>query len=279
MSFARPASLDFALDHLASGPWRLLAGGTDIYPAHVGRPIASPVLDISNLSELRGIEPTGNGWRIGALTRWSDLFFRADLPSAFDGLKLAAREIGSAQIQNAGTIAGNLCNASPAADGVPPLLTLDASVELASKRGWRTLPLHDFIIGYRKTALKPDELMTAIIIPADSTQGAGHFQKLGARKYLVISIVMTAVRLTAAGGRVTEARVALGACSPVALRLAGLEKDLVGTPLDRLGDIVTADHLEPLSPIDDVRATAAYRLDAALVLVRRSLACAADGLR
>ncbi len=278
MSFARPARLEHALDHLADGPWQVLAGGTDVYPAHVDRPLASPVLDITGLAELGGVERTEQELRIGALTRWSDLL-HADLPPAFDGLKQAAREIGSVQIQNAGTIAGNLCNASPAADGVPPLLTLDASVELASRRGRRRLPLEDFITGYRKTARAPDELMTAIVIPAESTRGASHFQKLGARRYLVISIAMTAIRLTAAGGRVTEARVALGACSPVALRLRGLERDLVGAPLGRLGDVVTAGHLDPLSPIDDIRASAPYRRDAALVLVRRSLQHAAEGFR
>ncbi len=94
----------------------------------------------------------------------------------------------------------------------------------------------------------------------------------------MISIAMAAVRLTAAGGRVTEARVALGACSPVALRLTGLEKDLIGASLDHLGDLVTADHLGALSPIDDIRAPASYRLDAALTLICRSLTSAADEL-
>ncbi len=278
MSFARPASLEHALDHLSAGPCCVLAGGTDVYPAHVARPIAEPVLDISGLSELRGVERTGEGVRIGGLTRWSDLL-RADLPPAFDSLKQAAIEVGSVQIQNVGTVAGNLCNASPAADGVPPLLTLDARVELASRRGLRELPLQDFITGYRATALEPDELMTAITIPSESALGASHFRKLGVRRYLVISVVMAAVRLVVAGGRVTEARVALGACSPVAMRMAGLEQDLVGAPLDSLGARVSADHLAQLAPIDDIRASASYRRDAALVLVRRSLMSAAEGFR
>ncbi|MEM8948932.1 MAG: FAD binding domain-containing protein [Pseudomonadota bacterium] len=277
MSFARPTRLEHALDHLANQAWCVLAGGTDVYPAHVDRRIERPVLDISGLSELRSIDRTDKGVRIGALARWSDLL-RSDLPPAFDGLKQAAIEVGSVQIQNAGTVAGNLCNASPAADGVPPLLTLDASVELASRRERRVLPLDAFLTGYRKTALQADELMTAIIIPAEATLGASDFRKLGARKYLVISIVMAAVRLAAADGRVAKARVAIGACSPVAIRLTALERDLAGAPLDQLPDIVTSDHVDPLTPIDDVRATAPYRRRAALVLVRRSLTSAAGRL-
>lgn len=278
MSFARPSRLEQALDHLAAGPWCVLAGGTDLYPAHVERSFDRPVLDIGNLVELEAIERIDDGFRIGALARWSDVL-QADLPPAFDGLKQAAIEVGSVQIQNAGTVAGNLCNASPAADGVPPLLALDASVELASKRGRRTLPLQNFITGYRTTALEPDELLTAIVIPSASTRGASHFQKLGARKYLVISIVMAAVRLAAEGGRVTEARVAVGACSTAALRLTALERDLEGAPLDRLGDLVEEAHLVPLRPIDDIRASAGYRRNAAGVLIRRSLDLAAAGLR
>ena len=194
---------------------------------------------------------------------------------AFDGLKLAAREIGSVQIQNAGTVAGNFCNASPAADGVPPLLTLDASVELTSTTGRRVLPLQDFITGYRATARLDDELVTAVLIPDASAAGTGIFQKLGARKYLVISIVMAALRLEVSQGQVTEVRVALGACSPVAMRLLDLERALIGKKLSEAAATVSPRHLEKLAPIDDVRATATYRREAALELIRRIIAKAA----
>ena len=167
------------------------------------------------------------------------------------------------QIQNAGTIAGNLCNASPAADGVPPLLTLNASVELASIRGRRVLPLCDFMLGNRKTAIERDELMTAVLIPDGAGQGVSHFQKLGARHYLVISIAMAAVRVVPQVGCVAEVRVALGACSAVAQRLHALEDDLIGVPIDGLASRVNEQHLAPLSPIDDIRGTADYRMDAA----------------
>lgn len=273
--FARPANLAHALDHLAAGPWCVLAGGTDIYPACVERPLDKPVLDITGLRELRAIECTDDGWRLGALTRWRDLI-NFDLPPAFDGLKQAAREVGGVQIQNAGTIAGNLCNASPAADGVPPLLTLDASIELASKRARRVVPLGDFISGNRKTAIGEDELVTAVVVPAYAGNGYSHFEKLGARRYLVISIAMVAVRLVVDAGHIADARVVVGACSEVALRLNALEQDLIGAPLDALTSIVTEEHLAPLSPIDDIRATAAYRRDGAFVLIKRCLMSAAE---
>ncbi len=167
---------------------------------------------------------------IGARTTWTDVL-RADLPPAFDALKQAAREVGSIQIQNCGTVAGNLCNASPAADGVPPLLTLDAEVELRSKRGTRLVSLGDFVLGNRQTALARDELVSAIRIPKAATAGTSAFLKLGARKYLVISIVMVAARLVAdAEGKVLSAAVAVGSCSAVAQRLKSLEHALVGLP-------------------------------------------------
>ncbi len=255
----------------------MLAGGTDVYPAHVDKPLSEPVLDISGLSSLRSITAENGARRFGGLATWSDVI-KADLPPAFDGLKLAAREIGSVQIQNTGTIGGNLCNASPAADSIPPLLTLDASVELSSHAGKRRLPLGDFLTGYRKTAKRDDELLTAVLIPADSVAGAAAFQKLGARKFLVISIVMAAVRLQAFQGQVTDVRVALGACSPVAARLFELEQDLVGRKLTDVAEAVAPRHLDMLSPIDDVRACADYRVDAALELVRRSLTRAAASI-
>jgi CO/xanthine dehydrogenase FAD-binding subunit len=123
------------------------------------------------------------------------------------------------QIQNSGTVAGNLCNASPAADGVPPLLALDASVELASVAGTRRLKLDDFILGPRRTARRADELLAAILIPKPRAAAHSHFLKLGARRYLVISIAMVAAAIESERGKITTARVAVGACGPVAQRL------------------------------------------------------------
>ena len=268
--YLRPTSLDDALQALAR-PWTVLAGGTDFYPARVGRAIDENVLDIGGIDALRGITAGPNGWRLGATTTWSELL-DADLPSLFDGLKQAAREIGGRQIQNTGTIAGNLCNASPAADGVPPLLALDATVELAGRAGARRLPLASFITGNRRTVLAPGELLVAIHVPKPAGDARSAFLKLGARRYLVISIAMAAATLEIEHGRIIAARVAVGACSAVAQRLPALEAALAGAPVDSLATRVEASQLAPLSPIDDVRGSAGYRLDATMTLLRRLLA-------
>ena len=268
--YLRPRGLEEALQALTR-PFTLLAGGTDFYPARVGRAATEDVLDIMGIAALRGISETSAGWSLGATTSWSELV-EADLPPMFDGLKQAAREVGGRQIQNSGTIAGNVCNASPAADGVPALLALDSKVELASGDGIRRVPLSAFITGVRKTELRPGELVVALHVPRPKNDVRSAFLKLGARRYLVISIAMASVVIEVEKGRVAVARVAVGACSPVAQRLPALEQALIGAPFDaRLGERVAASHLAPLSPIDDVRGSAGYRSDAALVLLRRLL--------
>ncbi len=270
-SYHRPRELDDALALMGEGALTVLAGGTDYYPARVERPAVEDVLDISAIAALRRIEATPSHVRIGAGVTWTDLI-RAELPACFDGLKLAAREVGGIQIQNAGTLAGNICNASPAADSMPNLLALEAEVELASSRGIRRLPVGEFVTGNRRTARRPDELMTAILVPRRLERARGHFLKLGARRYLVISIVMVAAVLDARDGKVSQARLAVGACSEVARRLPEAEAALLGQPLDpALGAALKPRHLASLSPIDDVRAGAGYRREAALVLLRRAL--------
>jgi CO/xanthine dehydrogenase FAD-binding subunit len=272
MRYALPSTLPEALALRAVGHWQILAGGTDFYPALVDAPISADVLDISGLTALSNIERGTGAWRIGALATWTDLL-AADLPSAFNALKLAAREIGSLQIQNAASIAGNLCNASPAADGVPPLLILDARVELQSARGLREIALEDFTLGNRQTVLQADEIMTAIVIPHERCTGASHFIKLGARKYLVISIAMVAALLELdPGGAIKTARLAIGSCSATACHLHALEHALQGlsAPTAMVAAIDAADFTE-LSPIDDIRASRAYRDTAALELVKRAV--------
>lgn len=269
--YLRPSRLDEALQALAR-PRTVLAGGTDFYPARVGRAIDEDVLDITGVAALRGISANSEGWRLGATTTWSELL-EAPLPALFDGLKQAAREVGGRQIQNAGTLAGNLCNASPAADGVPPLLALDVEIELASPAGVRRLPLSSFIIGNRRTALQAGELLVAIHVPKCTCEARSAFLKLGARRYLVISIAMIAGTLEIDRGLVAAARVAVGACSAVAQRLPLLEAALAGAPFDRrIADLVDMAHLAPLAPIDDVRGSAAYRRDVVVTLLRRLLA-------
>lgn len=272
MAYLSAKALDEAFDALEKLDAAPIAGGTDWFPAQGERIGTRSLLDVGGLPGFRGIEKTPTGWRIGAATRWSDVV-RAKLPPAFDGLKSAAREVGSVQIQNAGTIGGNICNASPAADGVPPLLTLDASVELVSRGAVRELPLERFITGVRRTDLRPGELVSAILLPELPQDLRSSFVKAGARRYLVISIAMVAVAVNVRDGCIGEARIAVGACSPVAQRLPALEADLSGRRTHDLPQI-TAGHLAPLSPISDVRGSSAYRTEAAAEMISRALAAA-----
>ncbi len=236
------------------------------------------VLDVTALDGLRGIEEIDGGWRLGALTTWTDLV-EADLPPLFDGLRAAALAVGGPQIQARATIVGNVCNASPAADGMPNLLALDSVVELASSRGARQVPIGDFVLGNRRTARGSDELVTGLFIPTSiaGTVVRSGFQKLGSRAYLVISIAMAAAGAEIdAEGRVARVRIAVGACSEVAQRLPALERELVGfaagpASAQAVSAAVRQEHLAGLSPIGDVRGTGEYRRDAARTLVRRAL--------
>lgn len=276
VSYYRPTELSEALRIAADGAV-IAAGCTDLLPATESQTLPTAlgavILDLTAVPEMGGLQRDQKGLMIGGSATWTDVL-RARLPPAFDCLKAAAGQVGSVQIQNAGTVAGNLCNASPAADGVPPLLTLDATVVVASIEGERVLQLHEFILGPRKTALRPGEIVRGIHVPARAIDGWSGFAKLGARHSLVISIVMAAVRLSAAHGVVRQAVIAVGACSPVAQRITAAEDALAGAPLDgdlpdRVADAMLA---ECLTPIDDVRADAGYRLDAAATMVRRLVA-------
>jgi xanthine dehydrogenase small subunit len=283
-AYHRPMTLEDALAIRAAGEVTVLAGGTDVYPARAARvgwgDMRQPaILDISAVPGLRGIAEDAAAWRIGALTTWTDLI-RAELPPLFDGLKLSAREVGGVQIQNRGTLAGNICTASPAGDGAPNLLALDAGVELASRQGRRVVPMRDFIDGYRHTVCRADEIVTAILVPKPRSAARSHFLKLGARRYLVISIVMVAgVVETDAAGTIAAARLAIGSCSAVPQRLPALETALAGRPLDVAADLVAPVHLGHLVPIDDIRGSAAYRQQAALALTRDLLAQMASSPR
>ncbi len=277
MSYWLPTSIEAALSLLESAP-TIVAGATDYYPQLGPGQTTGDVLDLSRVRELRSIDRDGDNWRIGALATWSDLS-PAGFPAAFRGLQQAAVQIGSVQIQNVGTVVGNICNASPAADGVPPLLTLGAKVELRSLHQTRVVPVDKFILGNRRTVRRPDELVTALLVPNTpsvmSESGmVGSFEKLGSRAYLAISIVMVAaVADIDEDGVIRSVRIAVGACSEVAQRLPDLERDLVGVVLSQLGTgfIIGDNHLAPLSPIDDVRASAAYRMSVAPRLIARAL--------
>ncbi|MFD2737998.1 FAD binding domain-containing protein [Sulfitobacter aestuarii] len=275
MSYVVATDLQQALNALAADPVSLIAGGTDWFPAQGHRPFKGRLLDLTRVAALRGITRQDNCWRFGATTTWSDVI-RADLPPAFSALQQAAREVGSVQIQNTGTLAGNLCNASPAADGVPPLLMLDAEVELTSLTGQRRMKVTEFLLGVRQTARRPDELLSAIHVLAPPERAQSAFVKLGARKYLVISICMISALVVVEQGHISDARVAVGAASPVAQRMTALEQALEGLPVAEVAAAIRSAHFKGLTPISDIRATAEYRREALMTATSRALAQAIE---
>jgi CO/xanthine dehydrogenase FAD-binding subunit len=276
-SYERPKTLAAALEMLPDRDWTILAGGTDIYPAATeafawGRPAPDHILDLTAIDGLDTIEETPDAFRIGCLVTWTALI-EAALPDWFACLRQAGRQIGGVQIQNRGTLAGNICNASPAADGVPALLALDAEIELRAASGRRIVPVGEFVLGNRRTARAPDELVTSILVPKRGPAARSTFRKLGARRYLVISIAMVAALVdTDRAGRIRHARIAVGACSEVARRLPELESAVTGRSLkEPLETLVGDAMLSPLSPIDDIRGSSEYRQESAGTLVRRAL--------
>jgi CO/xanthine dehydrogenase FAD-binding subunit len=285
--YERPTSLLAALTLLKRG-FLPIAGGTDYYPGKVGKPLVDDLLDLSAVSDFDVVaQPAGFGLSISALMTWQQCqsdFASGKLPLWSAALVQSSKDVGGWQVQNRGTLGGNLCNASPAADGVVALLALGAKVVLvgAASEGaslgfkTRTLDLADFVLGNRLTAKQPDELLTQIFLPEHSVKARSVFLKLGHRKYLVISIVMVAILLDFdADGRVTTCRIAIGSCAKAAIRVTALEKQIVGAHRSKIIDVVTesiAGVVEAIRPIDDVRGTSTYRKSAAQELVLRAFA-------
>lgn len=265
------------LKQLATSGGTVLSGGTDLLATLSTEHLRRPFVDISAVSGMAGITIAENHVRIGGMTRWRDISDAA-LPPAFNGLKAAARTIGPIQVQNRGTIGGNLCTASPAADGVPPLLSLGAEVELLSLAGMRRLPLQEFILGSRKTALRQDEILSAVLIETPPTTSSSSFIKFGGRRDAAISMVMVAVHIQwSPDDKVDEAGIAVGAASEVAQRLTGLEARLRGTHRSEVSKTVAfPEDIDGLTPVTDIRATSEFRLHAARLLIGCALANASE---
>ncbi len=278
MGYFTPESLEDALALVAEGDAKIICGGTDFFPSLKQGQTPERIIDVSRIRELRDVRESRHGWRIGAGVKWATLSYRP-LPRYFDCLKQASLTIGAVQIQNAATIGGNICNASPAADGVPPLLALDARIEVRSLDQTRMIPIGEFISGVRQTQIRPGELMTGILVPKMSEISGSSFVKLGSRKYLVISIAMVAAIIRSIKDKIVEARVAVGACSETAIRLRQLESDLCGIDLAELHHFSVDDkHMRPLQPIDDIRGSAKYRIEAAKEMARRAILRAVHGV-
>lgn len=262
MRVVSPRTLDEALRALRdAGPnARLLAGGTDLLVEfESGRTAPDHVVDVWNVRELRFARAEDGGVRFGALTTCADLLRS---PLVLDVLKAAAREVGALQIQNRATLGGNLGTASPAADLVPVLLALDARVRLASTRGQRELVLDDYLVGYRTTARNDDELIESIFVPARPPHERRRFRKVGTRRAQSIAKLVVALAWTPdAHGTVLTLRAAAGSLAERTVRLAELERALVGGPLDvrNVRAAVHASSTKDIRPRDDVRSTAEYR--------------------
>ncbi len=271
--YYRPDKINEALDSLSREKLTIAAGCTDLLPSTQQDNLGDNILDISGIKSLRNIDFENGFRRIGSGVTWTDIVENNNLPNCYDMLKECSLQIGSQQIQNLGTIGGNLCNASPAADGVPCLLSLDASIELLSVNGKRVLKLEDFIKGSRKTELQNNEILSAILIPKEAEIGRSSFLKLGARKYLVISIAMIACKLNLEKDIISDIAISVGSCSAVAKRIKSLENLLIGKSIkDELTTIIlNYDYENYLSPINDIRGTNNYRLKASKVLVKDTI--------
>jgi CO/xanthine dehydrogenase FAD-binding subunit len=255
-----PRSLADAVKMLRDeGPLVPMAGCTDLYVAlNFGTLQPTRFLNLWNLDTLRGVEARGTTLRIGALTTFTEIIGSGVIRRRLPMLAAAAREIGGVQIQNRGTIGGNVANASPAGDALPVLLAADASVVLRSMAGTRRVPMTRFYTGYRQTAARPDELIVGFEIPA--VKGRQWFRKVGTRAAQAIA------KIVVAGVWDRQPRLAMGSVAPTPLRLSETEQALGrGASLEEAQEILQRE----IAPIDDLRSTAEYRRQVAANLLRQ----------
>jgi CO/xanthine dehydrogenase FAD-binding subunit len=276
MDFLTPRTLAEALDIKAARPEAVpISGGTDVMVElnfDIRRPAA--LLDLTRLDELAEWSAANGSVRLGAGVSYARII--TELGAELPGLAIAARTVGSPQIRNRGTVGGNLGSASPAGDAHPPLLACGAVVEVASAAGTRSIPAAEFFVGPKRSALAPDELITAVVLP--KARGPQQFAKVGTRNAMVIAVCSFAVSLDAERRAVGTG---IGSAGPTPLRATEAEnlaaelpwqsrEPLPDTVAGRFGELVAA----AARPIDDVRGTAGYRRRALSVLARRTLSWA-----
>ena len=249
-----------------------IAGGTDLIPLF--REVESKtknLIDISLIKELNGLYEDSNNIFIGPTTTHSQILFSKTISEKVPALNDACKLIGSVQIRNRGTIGGNLCNASPAADSAPPLLVHSAEVNLSSLSKKRWLPLEDFFKGPKITILQPDELLIGIKLPLIQN-GSSAFKRIGRRKGFTLSVVNAAAYVEREDNLIKNLRLSIGSVAPIPLRMKKIENEFIGLKmsehvLKEIGQTCS----EQVTPIDDVRGSAEYRRDMSGVLVKRSL--------
>ena len=259
-----PASLDEVLDLLAREPgqYRPLAGGTDLMVVlNAGHLPVSHFLDISRCNELRGIQEDEHSISFGALTTFTEVRECKAVHQHFPNLVKSARLTGALAIQNRGTLGGNIVNASPAADTPPSLLAYGAEVELISKRGTRRVSYEAFHQGYKKMDLAPDELLLRVIVPKPTGRTFHFYRKVGTRQAQAISKICLAAFARIENGIVADIRVGLGSVAPVPARARHAEALILGKPLGAIPfEEARKALLADISPIDDIRSTAHYRI-------------------
>ncbi len=276
LDYVKPKQMDEALSILGenqNGRCRVYAGGTDVIPKIKERLMPTPdvLVDLKGLSELASIDhDEDEGLRIGALATISEVAKSSIVKEKYSMLREAALSIASTQVQNRGTIAGNICNAVPSADSAPALLCLDAKILCTGKQGDRTIPVDEFFLGPGKTALADDELLRKIVIP--NPEGKGVYIKLSPRTRMDLAVVGVAAFVNMEDGVFKDVRIGLGAVGPTPMRAKAAEERLLGESCED-AIILEAAALAAgeASPIDDHRASAEYRRMMVEVLVKRAV--------
>jgi CO/xanthine dehydrogenase FAD-binding subunit len=279
---ALPSSVDDCLQILAGhgAEAKLVAGGTDLLP-QLKNGLLKPgwVVDLSGVSRLRTLE-AGKELRIGAAVTARELELHSDVRAGYLALAESGALVGSVQVRNLATIGGNVCNAAPSADMVPPLLALDAEAVIAGPKGQRRVPLTSFFLGVRRTVLGPDELLLEIVAPPPGPRSGGHYLRHTPRRELDIAVVGVASQLTLSNGVCGKARIALAAVAPVPLRATAAEQALEGQPvtpslIERAAELA----VQAARPISDQRGSVEFRRHLVRVLTRRTLTTALERAR
>jgi carbon-monoxide dehydrogenase medium subunit len=284
MRYEAPESLDAAVALLAGagGDARVLAGGTDLL-VQMRADVVDPelIVDIKRIAETRSVGRERGGWRIGAAVTGAELKENAELGKEWPGVVEAANLIGSTQVQGRATLGGNLCNGSPAADSVPALVAAGAVASAVGPRGRRDIPVEDVMLGPRKLSLTRGELIASFFLPPRASGSGDAYLRFIPRTEMDIAVVGAGVNLTVdRAGRITAARVSLGAVAPTVLLVPEAARAMVGTSLDRAAqERLEAAARAACRPIDDKRGTVEFRTEVAGVLTRRAALIALERAR
>lgn len=280
--YYRAKTLEEALSWLkgVKGKTHVVAGGTDfLVKVRKGQITPENIVDISSIKELNYIKEDKEAIKIGALTKHNEIVGSQIIKEKAHILTDAESMIGSVEIRNRGTIGGNLCNASPAADTAPPLMVLDAKLKILSQEKERIVSITEFFLGPGKTVLKSDEMLAEIQIPLPSHSGSC-FMKLGRRNTFTLSVVAVAVLVSLEADRFKDVRIALGSVAPTPIRARKTEGFLVGKEASEEWIEEAAEAVEgEVKPITDVRGTAEYRTEMSKVLTKKAILEALQEIR